>query len=117
MGLFAPVCGMVCVCVFCQMVNRLYVRSLEQVKNPRICGSFRGALGRTRTCDLLIRGHFRFRTRSDTEGHGETNLRFYRYCATPEGTGEDREGHPVAVRLRSEGDLVLFRTYIEGVAA
>jgi hypothetical protein len=55
MGLFAPVCGMVCVCVFCQMVNRLYVRSLEQVENPRICGTFRGALGRTRTCDLLIR--------------------------------------------------------------
>src|ERR671920_83081 len=39
-----------------------------------------GALGRTRTCDLLIRSH------------------------SPRGTGRDSEGYPVAVRLRSEKD-------------
>ena len=43
------------------------------------------------------------RTGADTEGHGETKPRFYRGCATPEGTGLDRERHPVAVRLRSAG--------------
>src|ERR671911_2402646 len=63
---------------------------------------YSGALGRTRTCDLLIRSHSPSGTRADTEGQGETKLRFYRYCDTPEGTGEDRERHPVAVRLRSK---------------
>jgi hypothetical protein len=38
-----------------------------QEQNPAICGVFRSALGRTRTCDLLIRSQSRSRTRSDTE--------------------------------------------------
>jgi hypothetical protein len=38
----------------------------------------RSALGRTRTCDLLIRSHFRSETRADTEGQAETNQRVYK---------------------------------------
>src|SRR5215207_3023657 len=34
-----------------------------------------GALGRTRTCDLLIRSHSPSGTRADTEGQGETKQR------------------------------------------
>jgi hypothetical protein len=32
------------------------------------CGAFFGALGRTRTCDLLIRSHSPSETQVDTEG-------------------------------------------------
>ena len=42
-----------------------------------ICRHFLGALGRTRTCDLLIRSQTRSRTGGDREGHGETKPRFY----------------------------------------
>src|SRR5215216_895082 len=41
------------------------------------CRYFCGALGRTRTCDLLISSQTRSRTGSDREGHGETKPCFY----------------------------------------
>src|SRR5215217_6689299 len=59
---------------------------------------FRSALGRTRTCDLLIRSHSPSETRADTEGQGETKQRFYQLLALLErqgGTGRD-------TRLRSD---------------
>ncbi len=59
----------------------------------------RRALGRTRTCDLLIRSQTRSRTRGDTEGRGETKPRFYQEFSTPEGTRRDRERHGVVVVL------------------
>ena len=39
-------------------------------------------LGRTRTCDLLIRSLTRSRTGGDREGHRETKQRFYRCTRT-----------------------------------
>ena len=71
-------------------------------KSPAICRIFISALGRTRTCGLLIRSHFRSRTVADTEGHGETKPRFYGKFRTPRRTGRDKQRHPVAVRLRSK---------------
>ena len=44
---------------------------------PAFCRHFSSALGRTRTCDLLIRSQTRSRTGGDMEGHGETKPRFY----------------------------------------
>src|SRR5215211_5603687 len=41
-------------------------------------------------------------TGTDTQGQGTTKPRFYRGLDTLEGTGRDRERHPVAVRLRSK---------------
>ena len=38
---------------------------------------FHSALGKTRTCNLLIRSQTRSRTEGDREGHGQTKLRFY----------------------------------------
>ena len=35
------------------------------------CRTFRSALGRTRTCDLLIRSQTRSKTGGDREGHRE----------------------------------------------
>src|ERR671913_225225 len=46
-----------------------------------------GALGRTRTCDLLIRSQTRSRTGGDREGHGETKPRFYRQLSVLKGQG------------------------------
>ena len=51
------------------------------------------------------------------KGHRGTKPGFYQASGAPIWTGRDRKRHPVAVRLRSEGDLVLFGTYLEGVAA
>src|SRR5215217_5480048 len=51
--------------------------------------TFYGALGRTRTCDLLIRSQTRSRIRSDREGHRETKQRFYWGFIILEGTGRD----------------------------
>jgi hypothetical protein len=59
---------------------------------------FFGALGRTRTCDLLIRSHSRLGTRAGTEGQGETKQRFYNVLARLEGQG----GTGRDTRLRSE---------------
>ncbi len=72
---------------------------LKQRKKSRFCRTFGGALGRTRTCDLLIRSQTRSRTRGDTEGRGETKPRFYQGFSTPEGTRRDRERHGVVVSL------------------
>src|SRR5215218_10028507 len=63
------------------------------------CRYFCGALGRTRTCDLLIRSQTRSRTRGDRERHGETKPRFYHQLSTSKGTGRDRERHGVVVPL------------------
>src|SRR5215208_1758284 len=41
-------------------------------RNPSDLQVKRSVLGRTRTCDLLIRSHFRSETRADTEGQAET---------------------------------------------
>ncbi len=60
---------------------------------------FCGALGRTRTCDLLIRSQTRSRTGGDIEGHRGTKQRFYQGFITLEGTGRDRERHGVVVPL------------------
>jgi hypothetical protein len=35
--------------------NSYVLRAGKRAKIPRVCGDFRSALGRTRTCDLLIR--------------------------------------------------------------
>ena len=79
--------------------------SLEQ--NPAICGAFRGALGRTRTCDLLIRSQTRSRTGGDREGHGETKPRFYQVLGEVVETGRDRERHGVVVALWYESDAAV----------
>jgi hypothetical protein len=63
-----------------------------------VCREIRGALGRTRTCDLLIRSHSPSRTGRDSGGQGETKQRCYQVLARLEGhrgTGRD-------TRLRSD---------------
>ena len=55
-----------------------------------------------------VRSHSRSETRADTEGRGRTIPRFYQGFDFLEGTQRDKEGHPVAVRLRSERELVLW---------
>jgi hypothetical protein len=53
-----------------------------------------GALGRTRTCDLLIRSHSHSGTGTDMEGQGETKPRFYResgFLKRHRGTGRDTQ--------------------------
>src|ERR687885_39962 len=58
-------------------------------KKSRFCKVFRSALGRTRTCDLLIRSQTRSSSGGDTEGHRETKPRLYRQSSTDKGTGRD----------------------------
>ena len=48
----------------------------QQDKTPAKAVVFYGALGRTRTCDLLIRSQTRSRTGGDREEQGETKQRF-----------------------------------------
>src|SRR5215207_2394936 len=72
---------------------------------------FCGALGRTRTCDLLIRSHSPSGTRADTEGHRGTKQRSHQVLALLEGqagTGGD-------TRLRSDcgQNLALSRRVLE----
>jgi hypothetical protein len=71
-------------------------------KTPRfvwlICVAIRGALGRTRTCDLLIRSHSPSGKRRDTGDQGETKPRCYRVLAHLEGQG----GTGRDTRLRSD---------------
>jgi hypothetical protein len=53
-----------------------------------------GALGRTRTCDLLIRSHSHSGTGADMEGQGEAKPRFYResgFLKRHRGTGRDTQ--------------------------
>src|SRR5919112_911130 len=53
-----------------------------------------GALGRTRTCDLLIRSHSPSGTGRDSGGQGETKQRFYRESRSLKGhrgTGRDTQ--------------------------
>src|ERR671911_184757 len=57
-----------------------------------------GALGRTRTCGLLIRSHSPSRTGRDSGGQGETKQRFYQVLALLEGQG----GTGRDTRLRSD---------------
>ena len=80
----------------------------KRTKSMRLIGAssfpcdlqvFLYALGRTRTCDLLIRSQTRSRTRGDIEGHRGTKQRFYQGFITLEGTGRDRERHGVVVPL------------------
>src|ERR671912_2310396 len=59
---------------------------------------YSGALGRTRTCDLLIRSHSPSQTGRDSGGQVETKLRFYRVLALLEGQG----GTGRDTRLRSD---------------
>jgi hypothetical protein len=66
-------------------------------RKPCLCRYFCSALGRTCTCDLLIRSHSPSGTRADTEGQGETKPRFYQVLALLEGQG----GTGRDVRLRS----------------
>jgi hypothetical protein len=61
----------------------------------------------TRGCPHRILSPLRSPTRVDTEGQEETELRFYRGFGASEGTGRDREGYPVAVRLRSKPGIQL----------
>jgi hypothetical protein len=67
---------------------------------------FCGALGRIRTCDLLIRSQTRLRTGGDREGHGETKPRFYQVLGAVGETGRDMERHGVVVPLWYERDAV-----------
>jgi hypothetical protein len=64
------------------------------------------ALGRTRTCDLLIRSPPRLKTQGDIGGHGETKLRFYQVLGAVGETGRDRERHGVVVASWYERDSV-----------
>src|ERR671911_2233869 len=54
---------------------------------------YSGALGRTRTCGLLIRSHSPSGTRADTEGHRETKTALLSGYSSLRGTGRDRERH------------------------
>ena len=89
-----------------QKTIRVRKKDLLQEQNPAICGAFLSALGRTRTCDLLIRSQTRSRTGGDREGHGETKPRFYQVLGTVVETGRDRERHGVVVALWYERDSV-----------
>src|SRR5215204_2980620 len=61
--------------------------SAEGFRFPAISRIFRGALGRTRTCDLLIRSHSPSETETDKVGQGETKPHVYRGFSIREGTG------------------------------
>jgi hypothetical protein len=61
----------------CQMTGQIYARSLDRKKKSRKSETFRSALGRTRTCDLLIRSQTLYpaelrahRSAYDTAGWG-----------------------------------------------
>jgi hypothetical protein len=60
---------------------------------------FLSALGRTRTCDLLIRSPSRLKTQEDTGGQGEPKPRVHQVLGAVVETGRDREGHGVVVAL------------------
>ena len=89
----SPYCGQIAVKRQSGPGKSIYFKS----KTPRFAG-LSGALGRTRTCDLLIRSHSPSRTRADKEGQGETQQRFYQVLAILEGHG----GTGRDTRLRSD---------------
>jgi hypothetical protein len=64
---------------------------------------FCGALGRTRTCDLLIRTQTRSRTGGDREGHEETKPRFYRQLSILKGQGRTGRDTGLWYRCGMEG--------------
>src|SRR5215204_4346839 len=66
---------------------------------------FCGALGRTRTCDLLIRSQTRSRTGSDREGQGETKARFYRNRVLLKGQGRTGRDTGLWYRCGTKGPL------------
>src|SRR5215211_2391990 len=76
---------------------------------------FASALGRTRTCDLLIRSHSPSQTGRDREGQGETKQRFYRKLILLKGQG----GTGRDTRLRSDcgQNLALSRRINEAAAS
>ena len=73
--------------------------SVGQSNKPQFCRTLGSALGRTRTCGLLIRSQTRSRTGGDAEGHRETKPRLYRQLNASEGTEEVKERHGVVVPL------------------
>src|SRR5215207_6879072 len=81
--------------------NRHQRWGLQQ--NPAICGAFRSALGRTRTCGLLIRSHSRSETGTEIEGQGETKQRFYRQLSASKGTGWSERDTGLWYRCGMEG--------------
>ena len=84
-----------------QKTIRARKKDLPQEQNPAICGVFKGALGRTRTCDLLIRSHSPSQTGTDIEGQGETKQRFIENLGLlrdTEGQGETPGCGQIAVR-------------------
>jgi hypothetical protein len=62
-------------------------------------------LGRTRTCDLLIRSQTRTKTGGDREGREETKQRFYRNWALLEGQGRTGRDTGLWYRCGTEGSL------------
>jgi hypothetical protein len=77
--------------------ERYHLTLREPLRLSCTCRKKISALGRTRTCDLLIRSHSLKETEDDTEGQGKTKLHFYRRSSAFEVTGRDKERHPVAV--------------------
>ena len=75
-----------------------------------ICRTFSSALGRTRTCDLLIRSQTRLRTGGDREGHRETKIARLSILSFSKGTGTDKERHGVMVPLWYERRAVFWDT-------
>ena len=74
----------------CHMVDQFHARSWQRPKSSCKSRYFGSALGRTRTCDLLIRSPFPSETGADTEGQGATKPRLIsgiRYSLA------DRKGH------------------------
>jgi hypothetical protein len=64
------------------------------------------------TCrDRRILSPLRSQTQADTEGPGETKLRFYRGLGASEGTGKDRERPPVAVRIALKKCVLIRNTF------
>src|SRR5215207_634662 len=80
------------------------MRALNKQKSPAVCRAFLGALGRTRTCDLLIRSQTRSRTGGDREGHGETKPRFYRRLSVLKGQGRTGRDTGLWYRCGTKGE-------------
>src|SRR5215213_3413120 len=74
-------------------------------KKSPVCRGIRGALGRTRTCDLLIRSWTRSRTGGDRKGHGGTKPRFYQNRALLKGQGRTGRDTGLWYRCGTKGSL------------
>src|SRR5215212_3112398 len=77
-------------------------------KKSPVCRGIRSALGRTRTCDLLIRSWTRSKTGGDREGHGETKQRFYQKWALLEGQGQTGRDTRLWYRCGTKGSLATY---------